>query len=71
MGTSNCLPLMSQSACSIALIPANTTGPPPLAQNVCAYISPHSASIRDGSAPRRNPSARSLIMPAAAVAPVP
>ena len=37
---------MSQSACSIALMPAKTIAPPPLAQNEWSYISDHSDSIR-------------------------
>jgi hypothetical protein len=62
---------MSHSACSIALIAANTIAPPPLAQNEWSYISDQSASMRAGSRPRIRRSAKSLIIPAAAVPPSP
>jgi hypothetical protein len=62
---------MSHSACSIALMPAKTIGPPPLAQKLWSYISLHSCSTRNGSRPRISRSTRSRIMPAAALAPMP
>jgi len=62
---------MSHSAWPIALMAANTIGPPPFAQNEWSYISDQISSMRDGSRPISIRSLKSLTIPAAAVPPSP